>query len=68
MANVASYGPLRVIKSAGDLEPEIISGVEIPDGSELRVYNSTEEGKVIIVISPPRSDEPIDLLNGYYNR
>jgi hypothetical protein len=73
MRNVASYGPLRVIRSCGDLEPEVIPGVVIPDGSELRVYNSTEEGKVVIVISPPDADSeepesPIDLINGYYNR
>jgi hypothetical protein len=68
MGNVASYGPLRVITSCGDLKPEIISGVEIPDGSELRVYNSTEEGKVVIVISPPASQEPADMINRYYNR
>lgn len=69
MANVASYGPLRVIRSCGDLEPEIISGVTIPEGSELRVYRSTDEGKVVIVISEPEAPEsPVDLINGYYNR
>jgi hypothetical protein len=70
MANVASYGPLRVIRSCGDLEPEIISGVTIPDGSELRVYRSTEEGKVVIVISPPSAaqEEATDMINDYYNR
>lgn len=69
MGNVASYGPLRVIRSCGDLEPEIISGVTIPEGSELRVYRSTDEGKVVIVISEPEAPEsPVDLINGYYNR
>lgn len=69
MANVASYGPLRVIRSCGDLAPEIISGVTIPEGSELRVYRSTDEGKVVIVISEPEAPEsPVDLINGYYNR
>lgn len=71
MGNVASYGPLRVIRSCGDLEPEIISGVTIPEGSELRVYRSTDEGKIVIVISEPESEaleSPVDLINGYYNR
>jgi hypothetical protein len=69
MGNVASYGPLRIIRSCGDLEPEIISGVTIPDGSELRVYRSTDEGKVVIVITEPEIPaSPVDLINDYYNR
>lgn len=38
----------RIITSCGDLHPETL-----PNGKELRVYRSSEDGMVVVTISDP---------------